>query len=266
MTSRDRVSLLQDLEPDPRWHPVSWVARSLLAAAGVSVCILMTALSATASVQRAASARLQDQAIADQAAIVADLARFLAVQTADVRHAFDAPHLKPAKSTEEIVAERGSIATFADFDFTEIRDAQIDAAERRCLAEAIYYEARSEPRLGQAAVADVVLNRVADRRYPDTICAVVYQGAMQRGRGCQFSFTCDGSMRARKNARRWAESEELAGAILAGLRAPVSRNATHYHAVYVSPDWSKTLTPTAAIGLHRFYKFPDRTAAVASTK
>ena len=71
-------------------------------------------------------------------------------------------------------------------------------------------------------------------------------------------------MKRRRIARKWAESEEFAGAILAGLRAPVSREATHYHAAYVTPPWSKTLAPTASIGLHRFYKFPPKPTLVAS--
>ena len=107
------------------------------------------------------------------------------------------------------------------------------------------------------SVADVVLNRVASSRYPNSICGVVFQGS-ERRTGCQFSFTCDGSMSMRLNKRKWAASEELAGAILAGLRVPVSRNATHYHANYVTPYWAAKLTPTATIGTHKFYRFPSR--------
>ena len=132
--------------------------------------------------------------------------------------------------------------------------AKLDAEERKCLAQAIYYEARSEPKIGQMAVADVVLNRVASPLYPNTICEVVFQGSHRRT-GCQFSFTCDGSMQARLNKRKWKSSEDLAGAVLAGIHVPVSRNATHYHANYVDPYWAPKMTPTASIGTHKFYKF-----------
>ena len=112
-------------------------------------------------------------------------------------------------------------------------------------------------------MADVILNRVASPLYPNSICEVVYQGS-ERRTGCQFSFTCDGAMHARLNQRKWKAAEELSGAILAGLRSPVSRDATHYHANYVSPYWANTLTPTATIGTHKFYKFTSRTNIAAA--
>jgi spore germination cell wall hydrolase CwlJ-like protein len=264
MTSQSRASSFNDVGAEFGWHDVSWTARSLLAAAILSVCVLLTALSATASVQRAERERLADAAIADEAALVADLADYLAVQTASARAAFDAPSLRPARSTSEIVAAQGAVSDFVNFDFADLTVAHIDARERSCLAQAIYYEARSESRVGQLAVADVVLNRVASPIYPDSICGVVYQGSERTDRRCQFTFTCDGSMKLRLNKRKWTEAEELAGAILAGLRVPVSRNATHYHADYVLPDWAAKLTPTATIGTHKFYRFPARATTVAS--
>lgn len=263
MTSNRRASLFQDVEPDAGWHDVSWTSRSLLAAAFLSFCVLLTALSASAAARKAESVKAVEAAISDEAALVADLAAFLAAETAAVRHAFDAPRLKPARSTEAIVIGRGAVEEFANFDFTQLVVAQMDAEERRCLAQAIYYEARSESRVGQLAVADVVLNRVASPVYPNSICGVVFQGS-ERTTGCQFSFTCDGSMTLRINKRKWADAEELSGAILAGLRVPVSRNATHYHADYVSPPWSKTLTPTATIGTHKFYRFPSERIVAAA--
>ncbi len=250
-----------------QWLEVNFTARSLIAAASLSVCVLLTALSATAAVQRAEVARASEVALADEAALVADLAAYLAAETADARAAFDAPRVKPAKSTETIIANHGALADFVDFDFTQLEIARLDAEDRKCLAEAIYYEARSESRVGQLAVADVVLNRVASPIYPNSICGVVYQGSERTDLRCQFSFTCDGSMKRRLNQRKWAAAEDLAGAVLAGLRVPVSRNATHYHADYVSPPWAETLTPTATIGVHKFYRFPSRaTVADASAE
>ncbi|MGE0409913.1 MAG: cell wall hydrolase [Amphiplicatus sp.] len=264
--AKRRVSIFEDAEgaagPGGE-HRVSWTGRSLVAAAFLSVCVLLTALSATASVQRAESAKAADAALAGEAELAAELTKFLAAETAAARQALDAPKLKPAKSTSDLVAEHGAIADLVDFDFSEIRIARMDAEERKCLAQAIYYEARSESRIGQLAVADVVLNRVASPIFPSTICGVVFQGA-ERRTGCQFSFTCDGSMKMRLNKRKWAQAEDLAGAVLAGLRVPVSRHATHYHASYVSPVWAARMTPTATIGLHKFYRLPSRTVVAAA--
>lgn len=244
-------------------HEVNWTLRSLVAAGLLSVCAVASAMSATVNAARAENERQREAAIAQEAALVADLASYLAAETAAVRDALDAPRLKPARATGDIVAAADPAAGLASFDMTEMTVAKLKSDERRCLAQAIYYEARSEPRIGQLAVADVVLNRVASPVYPDTICGVVFQGS-ERRTGCQFSFTCDGSMHARLNKRKWQESDDLAGAILAGLRRPVSREATHYHADYVSPPWSQTLTPTATIGTHKFYKFPNRANVAAA--
>ncbi|MBB5518295.1 cell wall hydrolase [Amphiplicatus metriothermophilus] len=248
---------------DAPWGDVNLTARSLLAAAALSVCVVLAALSGAATAERAAAVRAADAALAEDAALFAEYAAFLAGETARARARLDAPRVKPAKPVRAILAHYDPAADLVDFDFTQLEVARIDAEERRCLAQAIYYEARSESRIGQLAVADVVLNRVASPLYPNSICEVVYQGS-ERRTGCQFTFTCDGSMKARLNQRKWAEAEDLAGAILAGLRVPVSRNATHYHADYVSPPWAERLTPTAAIGTHRFYRFPTRTTVASA--
>ncbi|WDI30338.1 cell wall hydrolase [Hyphococcus flavus] len=244
-------------------HDVNWTLRSLFAAGVLSLCAVASAMSATINASRAEADRQERLALEREAELVTDLANFLAAETAATRQALDGPRLKPAKATGDIISEDDPIRALASFDFAELTVAKADADERRCLAQAIYYEARSEPRIGQLAVADVVLNRVASSLYPNTICTVVFQGS-ERRTGCQFSFTCDGSMQARLNKRKWTASEELAGAILAGLRAPISRNATHYHANYVTPYWSAKLTPTATIGTHKFYRFPSRTAKTAA--
>ncbi|GGB95863.1 hypothetical protein GCM10011494_12930 [Novosphingobium endophyticum] len=124
----------------------------------------------------------------------------------------------------------------------------------QCLAAAIYYEAASEPDPGQRAVAQVVLNRVAHPAYPGTVCGVVYQGS-ERTTGCQFSFTCDGSL-ARKPVRLfWDRAMDVARAALSGyVYAPVGLS-THYHTVQVHPYWAASLDYTGTIGAHRFYGF-----------
>ncbi|HNS87519.1 MAG TPA: cell wall hydrolase [Parvularculaceae bacterium] len=249
---------------DVHWPEVSWTVRSLLAAAGVAVCIMMTAMSATASVKRNAAERAAALEVADEAQLVAEYAHYLTEQTAQARAVLSSPRLKPAVTPAMMAAEGAPISDLVDFDFTNLELARLDEEERTCLAQAIYYEARSERRVGQLAVADVVLNRVASPVYPDTICEVVFQGSERKNLGCQFSFTCDGSMKARLNERKWREAEMLAGAVLAGIRKPVSRYATHYHADYVSPPWADTLTPTAVIGTHKFYRFPNRAIVAAA--
>ncbi|MEM8937470.1 MAG: cell wall hydrolase, partial [Pseudomonadota bacterium] len=209
---------------------VNWTLRSLVAVGLLSVCVFATAMRATDSLNEAEAARQAEAALEEEVRLVADFAKFLAAETAASRDALAGPRLKPAKATAAKVAD-DLLTDLAYFDFSSLTMARLDGEERTCLAQAIYYEARSEPRVGQLAVADVVLNRVASAVYPDTVCGVVFQGS-ERVTGCQFSFTCDGSMDARLNERKWKESSDLAGAILAGVRVPVSRNATHYHADY----------------------------------
>ncbi|MEL7784030.1 cell wall hydrolase [Citromicrobium bathyomarinum] len=124
-----------------------------------------------------------------------------------------------------------------------------------CLAKAVYYEAASESEGGQRAVAQVVLNRVAHPAYPKTVCGVVYQGS-QRRTGCQFSFTCDGSMARKPSARYWAQSLSVARRALSGqVYAPVGL-ATHYHTTWVNPYWAPSLAHIGTIGAHRFYRWP----------
>lgn len=124
----------------------------------------------------------------------------------------------------------------------------------QCLTMAIYYEAANEPTEGQRAVAQVVLNRVAHPSYPNSVCGVVFQGS-ERRTGCQFSFTCDGSL-ARTPARAsWDRSRAVAAAALAGYVHRAVGLATHYHATYVYPYWAPSLENVGTIGLHTFYKW-----------
>ena len=110
---------------------------------------------------------------------------------------------------------------------------------------------------GQAAVAEVVLNRVRHRAYPDTVCDVVYQGS-ERTTGCQFTFTCDGSMMIAPYGRSWDRSQLVAEHALMGFAQPVTRRATHYHTTEVDPYWNDSLVRTRRIGTHIFYRFPNR--------
>ncbi|WP_284125850.1 cell wall hydrolase [Parerythrobacter aestuarii] len=124
----------------------------------------------------------------------------------------------------------------------------------QCLATAVYYEAASESIGGQKAVAQVVLNRVAHPTYPRSVCGVVYQGS-ERQTGCQFSFTCDGSLNRKPSASGWARAQRVAREALAGeVYAPVGL-ATHYHTTWVSPYWAPSLDYLGTIGAHRFYRW-----------
>jgi len=125
----------------------------------------------------------------------------------------------------------------------------------QCLTAAVYYEAASEPDAGQRAVAQVVLNRVAHKSYPNTVCGVVYQGS-ERRTGCQFSFTCDGSLARMPNRLFWERAARVARDALSGyVYSPVGL-ATHYHTFAVHPYWSPKLINVANIGAHRFFRFP----------
>ncbi len=123
-----------------------------------------------------------------------------------------------------------------------------------CLTQAIYYEAAREPEEGQRAVAQVVLNRMRHPAYPASVCAVVYQGA-ERPTGCQFSFTCDGSLARAPMRDYWDRARRVADEALKGAVAASVGNATHYHADYVAPYWAPTLTKNAVIGAHIFYRW-----------
>ena len=125
---------------------------------------------------------------------------------------------------------------------------------RRCLTQAIYYEAALEPTEGQEAVAQVVLNRVRDPNYANSICGVVFEGA-ERTTGCQFSFTCDGSLAFAPVAWAWNRAERVADRALAGHVAARVGTATHYHADYVRPWWAPTLGRLTRIGAHIFYRW-----------
>lgn len=126
-------------------------------------------------------------------------------------------------------------------------------AQETCLAQAVYFEARSEPLEGQLAVAQVILNRVKDRRYPDTLCKVVFQNERMRHR-CQFSFACDGRSDQPYERRAWNVAQKMALVAMVGEWQDLSLQATHYHAEYVSPYWQARMDQTARYGRHMFYR------------
>ncbi len=122
-----------------------------------------------------------------------------------------------------------------------------------CLAQAIYYEAATEGPDGQRAVAQVVLNRMHHPGFPPTVCGVVYQGS-ELPTGCQFTFTCDGSLARTPLPAIWAQAKRIASEALNGRVDPAIGHATHYHADYVVPYWADSLLKQVQIGHHIFYR------------
>jgi spore germination cell wall hydrolase CwlJ-like protein len=127
-----------------------------------------------------------------------------------------------------------------------------------CLTQAVYYEARGESSRGQAAVAQVVLNRVRHPAFPKTICGVVFQGAGLGRADCQFSFVCDGSMRMPRDDDAWDKARHIAARALSGFVMADIGNATHFHATRIGEQWGDGLIRVATVGLHVFYKFGHR--------
>lgn len=132
-----------------------------------------------------------------------------------------------------------------------------------CLTAAVYYEAATEPREGQEAVAQVVLNRLRHPAFPKSVCGVIYDG-VGTASTCQFTFACDGSTSRRPVPRLWENAREVAQAALAGHVATRIGAATHYHADYVSPYWRTSLTQVGQIGHHIFYAMPGWNGTAAA--
>lgn len=142
-------------------------------------------------------------------------------------------------------------------NYAALIDPRDHARQMRCLAEAIYFEARSEPETGQAAVAQVVLNRVRSGVYPTTVCGVVYQDR-NRPFACQFSFACEGRSLRIEEPGPWAVATRIAAEVVGGQNYnPRVAEAVNYHANYVSPFWRGYLRRVDRIGAHIFYAMRD---------
>ena len=127
-------------------------------------------------------------------------------------------------------------------------------AEQKCLTSGIYFEARGESLKGQAAVGQVILNRVRNPAYPNTICGVVYQNKTWHNE-CQFSFACDSIPDIVWSPDHWQIAKDIAMAVTAGkIWLPEVGSSTHYHATYVKPDWAPTMKKMTKIGMHIFYR------------
>ena len=134
-----------------------------------------------------------------------------------------------------------------------------------CLTSAIVYEAGYEPAAGQAAVAEVIMNRLRNPAFPKTICGVVFQGSARRT-GCQFTFACDGSLRKTLRPALVAQARAVAVSALNGELAPQLAGATHYHANSITPYWAASLVKVTTIGHHIFYRMPGAPELVSAAR
>ncbi len=149
--------------------------------------------------------------------------------------------------------------------FGNLTENEFRAREFRCMATAIYHEARGESIEGQVAVGQVIMNRVRSDYYPNTICGVVFQGQWNRN-ACQFSFACDGRTDAPKEGKLWNVAIDVAKKVISGKSyIKELAEATHYHATYVSPKWRKEMQKIKRIGVHIFYKAPFVRPLIASS-
>jgi spore germination cell wall hydrolase CwlJ-like protein len=163
----------------------------------------------------------------------------------------DAP--QPALASEQLAYARATAPVSGGFSTGTT--VAVSDKELWCLATAIYFEARGESYRGQVAVAQVVLNRVKDHRYPETICGVVFQNQNRRN-SCQFSFACDGIPETITDRTSWLQAQDIAKRFTAGeLYLTEVADATHYHATYVRPAWAPRMVKVSQIGQHIFYKF-----------
>jgi spore germination cell wall hydrolase CwlJ-like protein len=164
----------------------------------------------------------------------------------------------PTKDTVEVPASFSGATSIAAWGERMAEIFSWQMIEKSCLATAIYFESRSEPTLGQLAVANVIINRTKIPTYPPTICGVVFQGS-NRINACQFSFACDGRSDTPRAGPAWQKAT-----VIANLLLPVEKKrkyeeflfvstATHYHTIDVEPRWSKLLGRLNQIGRHMFY-------------
>ncbi|WP_374571839.1 cell wall hydrolase [Phenylobacterium sp.] len=248
----------------------------VLLAAGLAGCADRSAAGETARLTRLAREAhgLSDAGLARIAADMDGAARALARRHDPARktdywgrprgwetfHLADFPSLGFGTTFDDTARRINALTPYAPEPVQPMRPfvLKTDAGDRaralKCLTQAVYFEAGNEPAEGQEAVAQIVLNRVRHPAYPNTVCGVVYQGA-SLPTGCQFSFTCDGSLARAPGAAGWARAQVVAKRALDGFVLGAVGPATHYHADYVAPYWAPTLVKLTRIGDHIFYRW-----------
>ena len=144
-------------------------------------------------------------------------------------------------------------------DYLRALPAATGGDEWSCLSEALYFEARGETLKGIFGVAEVILNRVDDPRFPNSVCGVVNQGTGERYR-CQFTYTCDGQPETIREPAAFRKVGKVAKIMLDGAPRTLTNGATHYHTKSVNPNWADIFPRTTTIGYHHFYREPSRSA------
>jgi spore germination cell wall hydrolase CwlJ-like protein len=210
----------------------------------------LNAFSETRNFARAAAlARIEPEHDAEDRREAQAIAVIDALNSQDVDAARQADGAQATMTTAQLLASLGNDLDIDVLDRIEVKDR---SADWRCLAEAMYFEARGEKLAGQLAVAEVVLNRVDSVRYPDSVCAVVRQGADRKG--CQFSYMCDGRKEHISNRRAFERIGKIAWLMLSGKPRTLTDEALYFHATSVKPYWSRSFVRTAKIGGHIFYR------------
>ena len=264
-----RTELLVELDT----HPQALRQGAAAAMAAAAVAAAMPAISHRAAEQRAdaewaARAEAFQHAFATQDAVAAtdpaarvtltalptDNGFRARVEGAPLEGNFQDRH---AMTIAVALRDQAALVGLGAFQPASLRSAADNSREQHCLAQAIYYEARGESEIGQIAVAEVVVNRARSRHYPDIFCDVVFEGSW-RSTGCQFTFTCDGSLRNKPRGIAWQQARSIATQVMMGVNRPITHDATHYHTDEVAPVWSASLVETTRIGSHIFYRFPSR--------
>lgn len=175
--------------------------------------------------------------------------------------AFEESHWGTIKytPTEELSRPKNLVPKqFYTADFLDALPQPKPTKQLRCLAEALYFEARGETVKGQFAVAEVILNRVENSRYPDTVCGVINQGTGRKF-ACQFTYTCDGRAETINEEAAYSRVSKVASLLLNGkVERKLTNGATHYHTTAVRPKWAKKFPKTTKIGSHIFYRQPTR--------
>lgn len=200
---------------------------------GLGAVFLFAGLSKDAAADVRVDVAAQEIALAERPYDLIDPSEIAPPASAPMRDGLRGAHAPPSAPVERVLA----VKTARSLD---------------CLTEAVYYEARGETPKGQAAVAQVVMNRVRHPAFPSSVCGVVYQGA--NGRGCQFSFACNGAMHARRESAAWRNARRIATAALSGTVVADIGSATHFHTTGVSPNWGPSLARVSQVGLHVFYR------------
>ncbi|MFC7703933.1 cell wall hydrolase [Plastorhodobacter daqingensis] len=169
--------------------------------------------------------------------------------------ALNQTHVDKITTAPTAVAQTGVVEVRYDPSWLAQLPAQRGDEEWQCLAKALYFEARGEPVRGQFAVAEVILNRVEAREYPNTICGVVHQGSGRKF-ACQFTFTCDGRPETIREQAAYQQVGKIASLMINGAPRALTDGATHFHTHAVRPRWASKFPRTATIGSHRFYRQP----------